>query len=125
MGDARAGWETGRCAGPGVSRGEGKWAADSGWSAQARERERELGWARLLGSWAGLVWGLGLFSISISILFLTQAQLFEFKRNLNSNPYEIKQLKQCISMNALTKLNLRKFLITCETKARLNARLTQ
>ena len=46
----------------------GKWAAGSGWSARAREREKELGWARLLGSWARLV-GFGFefwFSISNS-----------------------------------------------------------
>ena len=54
------------------------------------EREKELGRARLLGSWAGLVWGLGfalgwflvLGFLSISpFLFLvrTNTQLGEFK----------------------------------------------
>jgi len=38
-----------------------------------------LGWARLLGSWAGLVWGLGLFSIFLSLFY------FYFKQSLNSN----------------------------------------
>ena len=39
------------------------------------EREKELGRARVLGSWAGLVWGLGL---NFGSLFLTQTK-FEFK----------------------------------------------
>ena len=57
--------------------------------------------------------------------------LFYFKSNpnyLNSNlnlnsTLALKQIKQCTSMNATTKLNLRKFLITSGTKIRLNASL--
>ena len=36
---------------------------------------KRVGWAWLLGSWAGLVWGLGL---NFGSLFLTQTK-FEFK----------------------------------------------
>ena len=79
-------------------------------------------WAGKLG--LGLLWVfpflfLFLFYFSLKLNYLNSKEI------LNSNPYEIKQLKQCISMNASTKLNLRKFLITCETKTRLNAILTQ
>jgi hypothetical protein len=100
--------------GPGWARGkrkgEGRWAGE------------RLGRAGKLG--LGLLWVfpflfLFLFYFSLKLNYLNSKEI------LNSNPYEIKQLKQCISMNALTKLNLRKFLITCETNARLNARLTQ
>ena len=75
-------------------------------------------WAGKLG--LGLLWVfpflfLFLFYFSLKLNYLNS------KGILNSNPYEIKQLKQCISMNASTKLNLRKILITCETKTKLNA----
>jgi hypothetical protein len=90
----------------GVGSGERKRAAVSGWSAQARERERELGWAQLLGSWAGLVWGLGLFSIFLSLFYFYFKQTLNSNTNLNSNNT---QIKTCTSMNATQKLNLDKF----------------
>jgi len=63
-------------------------------------------WAGKLG--LGLLWVfpflfLFLFYFSLKLNYLNSKEI------LNSNPYEIKQLKPCISMNASTKLNLRKF----------------
>ena len=48
-----------------------------------RGREKKLGRARLLGSWAGLVWGLGL---SFGSLFLTQTK-FEFNLKFEFKPH--------------------------------------
>ena len=65
-------------------------------------RGRELDWAAGF-SWVGS--GLGFLSLSFLFLFYFSLKLnyLNSKEILNSNPYEIKQLKQCISMNASTK----------------------
>ena len=73
-----------------------------------------------VASWAGRVgldlaslgcFGFGSSSLYISLFYFYLSLKLNYlnsKEILNSNPYEIKQLKQCISMNASTKLNLRK-----------------
>ena len=111
------------------ARGRSGWLERRCWAGGAAGPAQKVGprggrwvWAGKLG--LGLLWVfpflfLFLFYFSLKLNYLNSKEI------LNSNPYEIKQLKQCISMNASTKLNLRKFLITCETKTRLNARLTQ
>ena len=98
--------------GPGAQGGVLVWELASRWSRPARggasvlgrgKRRCWLGRLRLVGEegeagprggrwvWAGKL-GLGVvlgffsFSTSISILFLTQAQLFEFKRNFEFKP---------------------------------------
>ena len=103
------------------------WAAGEDWVALGWAQEKGKGgdgpdWVGKLG--LGLLWVfpflfLFLFYFSLKLNYLNSKEI------LNSNPYEIKQLKPCISMNASTKLNLRKFLITCETKIKLYAILTQ
>ena len=86
-------------------------AVGPGWARGKRKREgrwagERLGRAGKLG--LGLLW---VFPFLFLFLFYFPLKLnyLNSKEILNSNPYEIKQLKQCISMNALTKLNLRKF----------------
>ena len=93
-----------------LGRGSGAagWAG-SGWSGRRERLGREEGGGFGLGSW---VWVLCLvFPFLLLFLFYFSLKLnyLNSKEILNSNPYEIKQLKQCISMNASTKLNLRKF----------------
>ena len=96
--------------GSGLGRGSGRarWASRD-WAAHGvcwAERGRERGPGMSLGCWVGF-WVpflfLFLFYFSLKLNYLNSKEI------LNSNPYEIKQLKQCISMNASTKLNLRKF----------------
>jgi hypothetical protein len=65
-------------------------------------------WALVWAARKGLDWaevGLGVWVF----YFFLKLNYLNSKEILNSNPYEIKQLKPCISMNASTKLNLRKF----------------
>ena len=68
---------------------------------------RGFGWARLglgfgfeFGFWVPFYSFLFLFYFSLKLNYLNSKEI------LNSNPYEIKQLKQCISMNATKNLNL-------------------
>ena len=89
-------------------------------SAQARERERELGWARLLGSWAGLVWGLGLFSIFLSLFYFYFKQSLNSNTNLNSNNT---QTKTCTSMKCNTKIKPMINFKSLRNKIELNALL--
>jgi hypothetical protein len=93
------------------ARGGGKGEGELGcWGAWAGLTLGFLG--RVLGfSWAGGFGLLGSFPFLLLFLFYFSLKLnyLNSKEILNSNPYEIKQLKQCISMNASTKLNLRKF----------------
>ena len=119
----QAGARRGERAGPGERRcwlGRLRLVGEEG---EAGPRGGRWVWAGKLG--LGVVLGFFPFLLLFLFYFSLKLNYLNSKEILNSNPYEIKQLKQCISMNALTKLNLRKFLITCETKARLNARLTQ
>jgi hypothetical protein len=79
------------------------------------------GWA----GWAGWFLGLGpstwlgsfLFLSPFYSLFQTPLNLkpFEFKFKFEFNP-STQTKEQCTSMNATTKLNLEKILITCKTK---------
>ena len=101
-------------AGPRGPCGEAGWASVLG---PCGKKERAdwvaLGFlGRVLGfSWAGGFGLLGSFPFLLLFLFYFSLKhnYLNSKEILNSNPYEIKQLKQCISMNASTKLNLRKF----------------
>jgi len=72
-------------------------------------------WAERVGllGWFEMVWVFltPLLSISISTPF----NLLNSNSNLNST-LALKQIKQCTSMNATTRLNLEKKLITCERK---------
>ena len=58
-----------------------------------RRKGKEEGWAEVLG----------FFSIFLLPFYSQSAQIY-----LNSNSYEIKQIKLCTSMNATTRLNLEK-----------------
>ena len=94
---ARRGSGTGRAWGGGAM---ARWAergpvGPSGDLGRAREGEGER---------AGPgCWGLGWVPFLILPLFLNNSNLFEFKRNLNSNSYANQQLKPCTSMNATPK----------------------
>jgi len=65
-------------------------------------------WADWVGP-VGLGWCWIEFGFGFVFYFFLKLNYLNSKEILNSNPYEIKQLKPCISMNASTKLNLRKF----------------
>ena len=71
-----------------------------------------------MGWFAGLGWVELLFLFLF--LILNNSNLFEFKSNLNPT-LALKQKEPCTSMNASTKLNLRKILTIIGTKIRLNA----
>ena len=76
-------------------------------------------------AWVGLrVWAgvLGSFSISFSFLFLIQTK-FEFKYNFEFKPHSNKSMHQHECNTEF--LKLRQILITCETKIKLYAILTQ
>ena len=125
---ACAGWAVRSWAKPEVVGRARKWSRGTGLGPREEEEGREVGRGEAGSGWEigfGFALGFSFFLFLFLFYFLLNLNYLNSKEILNSNPYEIKQLKQCISMNALTKLNLRKFLITCETKARLNARLTQ
>jgi len=89
--------------------------------------------AERAASWAGRVGldlaSLGCFGFGSSFLYTS---LFYFylslklnylnsKEILNSNPYEIKQLKIMHQHECINKVKPKKILITCETKTKLNA----
>ena len=85
---ACAGWAVRSWAKPeGVGRAR-KWSRGTGLGPREEEEGREVGRGEAGSGWEiGFGFALGFsFSISISILFLTQAQLFEFKRNFEFKP---------------------------------------
>ena len=69
--------------------------------------------------------GLGFLPFLFLFLFYCSLKLnyLNSKEILNSNPYEIKQLKKMHQHECINKVKPKKILITCETKTRLNARL--
>ena len=75
-------WAAGRRAGPAGERERGE-EVDRAGLGRGRGVGRGKAWADL-GCWDGLV-GL-VFFLGFAILFLTQAQLFEFKRNFEFKP---------------------------------------
>ena len=85
---ACAGWAVRSWAKPEVVGRARKWSRGTGLGPREEEEGREVGRGEAGSGWEiGFGFALGFsFSISISILFLTQAQLFEFKRNFEFKP---------------------------------------
>ena len=120
LGHARDGPAPGR--GRTERTGLGSWAAGKG-----KGRTGPVGFlGRVRGLRVGLPTGFGLVGLGFTFFyFFSSLQLTQTNSNSNSNlnsTLTLKQIKQCASMNATSRLNL-KNLITCETKIRLNASL--
>ena len=79
---------------------EERYGPREGLGQPERRKGKEEGWAGLSLGWAEV---LGFFSIFLLPFYSQSAQIY-----LNSNSYEIKQIKLCTSMNATTSLNLEK-----------------